>query len=571
MALNQLQEYHESHTVGIFFTLVIIFPVFAILLGWLSMYGAFPYIRSHINNDEVFPSIAALYWIGQTVTIFVIVMDIATLSEGSKIHSFQNYQLVFVGLVIVVEILSMILSFLLLLVSLASHLQNTSCKSIFEHLFRFVCCRTLSFKQIGRKEARVWLILGSLIAPILALASHASFIIGGWVSYTERSIAVLLLYLFIFVFLYWSLQYIYMFLIFIINYLVRERKSKTNETSCKDDSKAVHFEVGITRNSQGIKKIGFDTPALFFMFFIVIFLYVTLAYVGYGLLITLIFTFDDALVHIYNLGQYGIVVTVFLLTYKLFTIKDAGNQTLISNDALRYWRFLNTKPHQDCVIADLYSAIKCLRLTLKAFDENDREWFTEQLKKREFDLKIVTDYLKKAIKTDSKPHPVKLRSKSDPVKLKSKSDPIKSRSTSEPHPVSGPHPDFKSATEIFRTATDCGTVNLVEFERKINDFEGKIGKVRECKLSTADRQAAIKLTFGINQFRKILLSILDLPTMYLNRDKASALTAAFVYHKIHTFDAESHIPHGSGNYPQLPRPEDNQRYALLLSLIEEDF
>ena len=101
MALNQLQEYHESHTVAIFFTLII---VFAILLGWLSMYGAFPYIRSHVSNEEVFPSIAALYWIGQTVTIFVIVMDIATLFEGSKIHSFQNYQLVFVGLVIVVEI-----------------------------------------------------------------------------------------------------------------------------------------------------------------------------------------------------------------------------------------------------------------------------------------------------------------------------------------------------------------------------------------------------------------------------------------------------------------------------------
>ena len=568
MALNQLQEYHESHTVGIFFTLVIIFPVFAILLGWLSMYGAFPYIRSHINNDEVFPSIAALYWIGQTVTIFVIVMDIATLSEGSKIHSFQNYQLVFVGLVIVVEILSMILSFLLLLVSVASHLQNTSCKSIFEHFFRFVCCKTLSFKQIGRKEARVWLILGSLIAPILALASHASFIIGGWVSYTERSIAVLLLYLFIFVFLYWSLQYIYMFLIFIINYLVRERKSTTNETSCKDDSKAVHFEVGITRNSQGIKKIGFDTPALFFMLFFVIFLYVTLAYVGYGLLITLIFTFDDALVHIYNLGQYGIVVTVFLLTCKLFTIKDAGNQTLISNDALRYWRFLNTKPQQNIVIANLYSAIKCLRLTLKAFDEKDREWFTKQLKERKFDLKIVTGYLKKAIKL------------SDTVQPSSNAS------------------AFKRATEVFYSATDCDVVNLVDFEKNIDDFERQIGKVREQNLSAKGRQVVIKLTFGINQFRKILLSILGLPTMYLNRDKASALTAAFVYHKIHTFDSAcSQNPESesttsqspqfgdrvagsqyypqprdcSGNYPQLPRPEDNQRYALLLSLIEEDF
>ena len=237
--------------------------------------------------------------------------------------------------------------------------------------------------------------------------------------------------------------------------------------------------------------------------------------------------------HIYNLGQYGIVVTVFLLTYKLFTIKDAGNQTLISNDVLRYWRFLNTKPQQNIVIANLYSAIKCLRLTLKAFDEKDREWFTKQLKERKFDLKIVTGYLKKAIKL------------SDTVQPSSNAS------------------AFKRATEVFYSATDCDVVNLVDFEKNIDDFELQIGKVREQNLSTADRQAAIKLTFGINQFRKILLSILGLPTMYLNGDKASALTAAFIYHKIHTFC--------SGNYPRLPQPEDNQRYALLLSLIEEDF
>ena len=70
----------------------------------------------------------------------------------------------------------------------------------------------LSFKQIGTKEARVWLLLSCLVAPlVLATSSHIGFVIGGWVAYQKRSVAIYLLYLFIFIFMYGSLQYMYMF------------------------------------------------------------------------------------------------------------------------------------------------------------------------------------------------------------------------------------------------------------------------------------------------------------------------------------------------------------------------
>ena len=62
---------------------------------------------------------------------------------------------------------------------------------------------------------------------------------------------------------------------------------------------------------------------------------------------------------------------------------------------------------------------------------------------------------------------------------------------------SNQHFAFKNAMEILLTATD--KVSLVHFEENIDDFEQQIGKVREQKFTTADRQAAIKLTVAINQ------------------------------------------------------------------------
>ena len=60
----------------------------------------------------------------------------------------------------------------------------------------------LSFKQIGTKEVIVWLLLSCLVAPlVLAASSHICFVIGGWVAYQERSVAIFLLYLFIFIFI----------------------------------------------------------------------------------------------------------------------------------------------------------------------------------------------------------------------------------------------------------------------------------------------------------------------------------------------------------------------------------
>ena len=223
VAAEKRKQYHRSESVGIFFSLVIGLPFAVLVLVWISVRGAFPYIRILLNDPENFPSVAALYWIGQTFTLFVIVMDLHALSENSAVdvnNSLSSYQLVFLWFITVVEIIGLLINLLLALVPLISHAKNVAFKSFFECYSKlYLIILLLSFKYIGRKEARIWLFLSSLVVPIIALSSHAGFIIGGWVSYEDRSVAILLLYLFVFIFLYWSLQNIYRFSTFAVNYL----------------------------------------------------------------------------------------------------------------------------------------------------------------------------------------------------------------------------------------------------------------------------------------------------------------------------------------------------------------
>ena len=89
--------------------------------------------------------------------------------------------------------------------------------------------------------------------------------------------------------------------------------------------------------------IGFAL-ALFLMLLFIIFVYGIILYFAAGVFhIFLLSSIDQALIDLFKIGNDGFVVIVFFLTYKIFSISNGGvNGGLISNDALRYWRFLNS-------------------------------------------------------------------------------------------------------------------------------------------------------------------------------------------------------------------------------------
>ena len=313
VAAENRKNHHDQQNVALFFSLVVGLPVFAFVLVWISVRGAFPYIRSHINDSDSFPSVAALYWIGLTFTFFVIVMDVTALVKNAafgKRDSLQLYKFIFILLITIFEILGLFLCFVLALIPLFSHAKDPKYKFIFQDYYATLCCG-MPFKRIGRKEARVWLLLSSLITPIMALSAHAGFVIGGWVSYEDRSIAIFLLYLFIFVFLYWSLQYFYKFSTSVVNHIIRKGHNYSDKLHCfkkllhervhyvtesgSDTQDAViidnnedeyeengegsnhhednitHHEDELSSNYQKTKQVGFDTVAMFFMLFLLIF------------------------------------------------------------------------------------------------------------------------------------------------------------------------------------------------------------------------------------------------------------------------------------------------------------
>ena len=541
VASKNRKHHHEVQNVVLFFSLIIGLPAAVFILVWISVRGAFPYIRSHINDSDNFPMVAAFYWIGLTFTFFVIVMDVTALAKNGafgKRDSLQLYQLIFILLITIFEIFGLFLSFILALIPLCSHAKNLKFKSCFRCYYAILCCG-MSFKQIDRKEARAWLFVSSLITPIMALSSHAGFIIGGWVSYRDRSIAIFLLYLILFVFLYWSLQYLYRFSTAFVNHTIRKHQ--------KIDS-IVHYEEGLSSNWRTIKEIGFDSIALFFMLLLLIGLYGVLFYFCLGLVLPLLSSIDEALVHIFSLGKYAIVITVFLLTYKVFSTGGGGGgiQRLVSNEALKYWKFLNSGYQKKTHIAALQLAIKRLDLTLEVCNK-DREVHKDLLNRKKFDIKMVFSHLEKALNY-------------------------------VPRPVQANIMSFRGGAEELKNSIDNDRrVTLETFENGIQQLKDWI-KNQSVDPSLEDdemlMQGVSELCAGINHFQKTLVSVLGVPPMYLNRDKANALTAALIYQKVSTSQllrCEEGNPQQLTGQNQLSHPEDNERYSLLLSLIEEDF
>ena len=512
VAAERRKEVHESQDIALFFSLSIGLPIAVLVLVWITVRGAFSYIRVRINNAECFPTVAALFWIAQTFTVFVIIMDALAISENAAVdanNKLQPYQLAFIYCITIVLGLGFFLNFFLALVpSVISHNKNVTCKTIFESYTKcFLISFLFSFKYIGRKEARVWLFLSSLLIPIIALSSHAGFIIGGWVSYEDRSIAILLLYFFNFIFIYWSLQYIYRFSMFVTNYTLRKARgcccfTQSNEqVDNVEAADEVHHEDELASEKQTIKHVGFNSIAVFFMLFISVFLYSILIYIGLALAIPLLYSIDQAFFHIFTIGNYALIIVAFLLTYNAL---GGGGIThrLISNEALQYWKFLNRNSPQK---NSLTIALERLKLAVEVIEDYELQNYINLLKKKEFDLKVIADY-------------------------------------------------FDSACREFEQVTRAQVIdvinpdNLVRLKEELPEFEVWAREFAE------HPDAMKKMCAGINHFRKTLVGVMGIPPMHLKMDKASALTAALVHSKV-----------------SASQPRKKQRLSLLLSLIEENF
>ena len=73
----------NSHGIKYFFAMSLVFPIIGLLLSLSYTKGAHLQIRKYRNEPDNFPALAALFWVGQTFAIFVIVLDIL----ATKLHT----------------------------------------------------------------------------------------------------------------------------------------------------------------------------------------------------------------------------------------------------------------------------------------------------------------------------------------------------------------------------------------------------------------------------------------------------------------------------------------------------
>ena len=213
----------NSDGVKYFFAISLVLPILGLLFALSYAKGARLQIREHLNDPENFSTLAALFWVGQTFSIFVIVLDILAINEESAAHMLEYYQhriiianLFFeVGFLLFAFVIVFLLSITHCIIGDAAKYKKKCVKCVF-----CISCFPIFFiSNIKYQEARLWLLTMGFISPLWSASSHLGYVIGGWISYEDRSIAVVILYLFSFVFLYSSLKSAYQCIFDIRDYI----------------------------------------------------------------------------------------------------------------------------------------------------------------------------------------------------------------------------------------------------------------------------------------------------------------------------------------------------------------
>ena len=350
----------NNHGVKYFFAMSLAFPIFGLLLSLIFIKGARLEIRQYMNDPENFSTIAALFWIGQTFTIFVIVLDCLAIGEEMTTHTAMErlayYQYVILIVNLTIECFFWLLAIVVVLMLSITHCITDPDNSTTEYakfkircikeLFLVFCCPIFCKREIDHKEARLWLFLMGYIPPLWSALSHLGYVIGGWISYEDRSIAVVILYSFSFVFLYSSLQYTYQYIFDIREYIydvcVKKNPPRPNSYEHEQDQRTMFHN-----------ERGFNYVVLILMVIPWLLLNGIIVIVGCIVVhLPVIESVDDILTHIYSLGQYAFLFAVFLLTYNLLYLtgeRGTSGGGLVNNKVLKFWKYLykDTPPNNN--------------------------------------------------------------------------------------------------------------------------------------------------------------------------------------------------------------------------------
>jgi hypothetical protein len=335
----------NSHGVKYFFAMSLVFPVFGLLFALSYAKGARLQIRKQLNDPENFSTLAALFWVGQTFSIFVIVLDILAINDT---YTLENYQRGIIIANLIFEVCFWLSAFVIVFLLSITHCIIGDAakykKGCIKYVFCIFCFPIFFISKIKYQEARLWLLTMGFISPLWSASSHLGYVIGGWISYEDRSIAVVILYLFSFVFLYSSLKSAYQCIFDIRDYIRHYHEHSLH-------GRIVSYEHEIKKRIELYNKTGFNYVVLILMIFPCLLLNSVIVIVGCIVVnLPVIESIDDILTHIYTLGQYTFIFAVFLLTYNLVYLtgeRGTSGGGLVNNKVLEVWKYLSKNAQLD--------------------------------------------------------------------------------------------------------------------------------------------------------------------------------------------------------------------------------
>ncbi len=352
-----VDKYRNNHFLNTFASVLFGLPLLLLVLILLYAKGARWQIRKRLvlGTPAAHASLAAVVVTGLLFAIFVVFVDAAALyyaindnefeNTKSEKHSFRNVPLLwFTAVTFSLDSIFTLGAFYMLIVASChyrhlseSHHNKTNSKR-FKYCCSFIfCCWNVD----NVEEQSIWLLLGTLVAPIVCIGTHFGYILIAWLSLPLHAGAIFLAYILFFVYYFFTFRQLYLLIVDRVN-------PWRNGVCCNTPNGTSDFKLGEPpydkeESKKSVKKKEFQFFVLVIELVIGLFLAGVQFWVSVGVVTLPINDLvEDASIYLYTFSTTIFVTIAGLVTYKVLVIHPKQDPPKQDPNASFYKKLLET-------------------------------------------------------------------------------------------------------------------------------------------------------------------------------------------------------------------------------------
>ncbi len=336
-----VDKYRNNSILKTFVSVLIGLPFVFLVLILLYAKGARWQIRKRLvlGTPAAHASLAAVVVTGLLFAIFVVFMDAAALyyaindnefdNTKSEKHSFHNVPLLWITAVtFVLDSIFTLGAFYMLAVASCHHWLwslSEDNKVFCNEVFKKCCFVMFGYSTVPGKnveEKSIWLLLGTLVAPIGCIGTHLGYIIIAWLSLPIHAGAIFLAYILCFVCYFFTFRQLYLLIVDRVNpwhnWVCCNKTDETDETSDIELRQPPHDKE---ESKKSVKEREFQ------FFILVIELVIGLLLAGVQVWVTagvvplpINNLVENASIYLYTFATTILVTIAGLVTYKVLVI-----------------------------------------------------------------------------------------------------------------------------------------------------------------------------------------------------------------------------------------------------------